>query len=66
VSATIERPIVTGQILFDERQAAAMLGMSERQLRALGGQIRSFKVKRSRRYHRADLEAFAEQMRAAS
>lgn len=60
----VDRPIVPGQILFDERQAATMLGISDKTLRTL--RVPSVRVKTRVLYRRVDLEAYVEQLRAAS
>jgi excisionase family DNA binding protein len=63
-----ERQPVPGQLLYSPEQAAALLGMSRAKLYELQvrDQIRSVKIDGMRRYHVRDLEAFAEQARAAS
>lgn len=63
-----DRSIVRGQLLFDMRQVAQMLAMSESKLKELTirGEIRSLKIDGMRRYHRRDIEEFAERMRDES
>jgi hypothetical protein len=59
--------VVPGQILFEEDQAAAVLGISDRKLRELKiPTVNADGLSKRNLYHRADLEAFAEQLRATS
>lgn len=60
--------VVPGQLIFTEPQAAQLLAMSPRKLHTLQrrGIVKSFKDGGLRRYHRGDLEAYAEQLRSAS
>lgn len=56
--------VVPGQILFEPAQAAAVLGVSERKLRALKIPLTSVDTKQL--YHIEDLRAFADKARNAS